>query len=155
MSPLGLSTPSRSRQNHNSTVRMLNLAYAVIQLIHNLGAIIIIAAPALVWHEKRNEPAMTRRFAAIAVLAWTAQIVSGVAFGMVSYYIKGQLPEIEGVALIALLIKIACALGGLLATAVILRTSAQGKNVNPNLWVALAVSGAIALSAAAFLRWYL
>jgi hypothetical protein len=134
---------------------MLNLIYAVIQLIHNLGAATIIAAPALGWHGKLNEPATARRYAAITALGWTTQIVSGAGFGIVSHYIKGQLPEIGGVALIALFIKVACALGGLITATVILRTAAQGDNANPDLWAAMLVLGVTALSAAAFLRWYL
>lgn len=134
---------------------MVNLVYAVIQLIHNLGAATIVAAPALAWHGELNEHAIVRRFSAVAALGWTTQIASGAGFGIASHYIKGQLPEIGGVALIALFIKVACAVGGLIISTVILRTAGQGENVNSDLWIVMAALGVIALSAAAFLRWYL
>ncbi len=84
---------------------MVNLVYSVIQLLHNLGAATVIAAPMTAWGIKPDATATEYQFAAVTGLGWTVQLLSGVSFGIASYYIKGQLPEVEGVALAALFVR--------------------------------------------------
>jgi hypothetical protein len=76
-------------------------------------------------------------------------------FGAASYYHYGRLPEIHGVALAALAIKMTCAVAGP-ALAVIPRSRGERSNGARRRasWVALAVPAATALAAAAFLRWF-
>jgi len=90
------------------------------------------------------------------VLGWAAQGASGAGFGITSLYLKGQIPDVTGVALVSLLVKIACALTGFILAAIYLRKgcgwSARSQRRLREIMLFLAAS---ALSAAAFLRWYL
>src|SRR2546428_2190648 len=87
---------------------MLNLVYTGVQILHNFGAVAVVGSPAVAWWFARDNPAAQCRLAWLLVIGWAAQGASGAGFGMTSYFLKGQLPEISGVALIALVAKIAC-----------------------------------------------
>src|SRR3989442_9618511 len=87
---------------------MLSLVYTVVQILHNFGAVAVVGSPAVAWWFARDNPAAQCRLAWLLVIGWAAQGASGAGFGMTSYFLKGQLPEISGVALIALVAKIAC-----------------------------------------------
>lgn len=123
-----------------------NLAYALTQVVHNFGAVVVLATPlyALV-----ARPGTAVRPLAWAVLAgWGAQLASGALFGLVSLHYYGQLPDIHGIAVAALALKVGCALLAvlLLGFALLRRRAAP--------WRVLAALGATALAAAAFLRWF-
>lgn len=130
-----------------------NLSYAVIQVAHNFGAVAVVggAIGALL-----PGPAGPHRGLAWIVLwGWAAQAASGGAFGAVSWLYYGHFPDIHGVAVAALLIKMACAATGFMLAAVYLyRGSAWSGRAQQTTWRALAVLAATALSAAAFLRWF-
>src|SRR2546428_6076888 len=87
---------------------MLNLVYTGVQILHNFGAVAVVGSPAMAWWFARDNLAAQGRLAWLLVIGWAAQGASGAGFGMTSYFLKGQLPEISGVALIALVAKIAC-----------------------------------------------
>src|SRR3989442_3740842 len=87
---------------------MLSLVYTVVQILHNFGAVAVVGSPGVAWWFARDNPAAQCRLAWLLVIGWAAQGASGAGFGMTSYFLKGQLPEISGVALIALVAKIAC-----------------------------------------------
>src|SRR2546428_2787020 len=87
---------------------MLSLVYTGVQILHNFGAVAVVGSPAVAWWFARDNPAAQCRLAWLLVIGWAAQGASGAGFGMTSYFLKGQLPEISGVALIALVAKIAC-----------------------------------------------
>lgn len=131
-----------------------NLVYALTQVVHNFGAVAVVGgAVSALWPASRLESA--RAFAWLILLAWTAQIISGVAFGLTSYHYYGETPDLSSVAMVALLIKIAAAFSGALLAAVFLL---RGRNWRPDgvrhAFQGLAVLGAVALTAAAFLRWF-
>jgi hypothetical protein len=75
---------------------------------------------------------------------------------MTSYFLKGQLPEISGVALIALFAKIICVACGVALGILYLKTATRW-SVAARLrgWLGMLVLAGIALTAAAFLRWFL
>lgn len=123
-----------------------NLAYALTQLVHNFGAVVVLATPL---YALAVQPGTAARALAWLVLAgWGAQLASGALFGLVSLHYYGQLPDIHGIAVAALALKVGCALLAvlLLALALLRRRAAR--------WRVLAALGATALAAAAFLRWF-
>ncbi len=133
----------------------MNFIYASIQLLHNLGAATVVGIPVAVWSFALDGKALQRRLVWIVACAWALQAITGVGFGAASYYFKGQLPDIEGVGLIALLTKISCVVGGLFITVTWLAIYSESSRPHPALWPVNSVLGITALNAAAFLRWYL
>ena len=125
---------------------MQNLIYALIQVIHNLGAAMIVglAATAL-W-----QPDWRHRLAAWIAAAWALQGMSGLMFGITTYSYERHLPDIHGIAVDALTIKITCVI---LAIVLSLLLYAK-KGLDAQLWRILFVLGVVALAAAAFLRWF-
>lgn len=128
-----------------------NLAYAATQMVHNFGAVAVVggAACALAW----REVTMQRRLAWIVLIGWAIQASSGATFGAISFYHYGEFPDIHGIAVAALGVKMACAaLGFALAAWQLFAhpSAASGRHV----WLALFVLGALALSSAAVLRWF-
>ncbi|MFY9640618.1 MAG: CPBP family glutamic-type intramembrane protease [Rhodomicrobium sp.] len=132
---------------------MQNLIYALIQVIHNFGAAAIVGIGAYETWLVRGSP--ERRFASLLAIVWALQASSGVFFGIVTYYYDGQLPDIHGVAVDALVIKIICAvLGFVLAVSYAKWGSSWSAQKCHFFWGASFALGAVALSAAAFLRWF-
>jgi len=136
-----------------------NLAYSAIQVVHNFGAVATVGgsvAAMLVLPEAR------RKIARLVFAGWTTQAVSGPSFGMASYYFYGKFPDIAGIAIAALTIKIVCvALGFLLIAAYLCpctnRLSSCAhcmERFRELVWPASALLAATALTAAAFLRWF-
>ncbi|MDO8463705.1 MAG: hypothetical protein Q7S46_00405 [Gallionella sp.] len=128
-----------------------NLAYAATQIVHNFGAVAVVggAACALAW----REPTVQRRLAWIVLIGWATQGASGATFGAISFYHYGKFPDIHGIAVIALGVKMVCAaLGFTLAAWQLFAhpSAASGRHA----WIALFVLGALALSSAAVLRWF-
>jgi hypothetical protein len=98
---------------------------------------------------------MRKSLAWIALVGWAAQAASGGAFGAVSWLYYGRFPDIHGIAIAALLIKIACAAAGfMLAAAYIHSGIGWSERARQATWRALAVLAVTALTAAAFLRWF-
>jgi hypothetical protein len=86
---------------------------------------------------------------------WLAQILSGIGFGVVSYTGYGTLPDIHGIAVAALYIKILCATGGVVSAFMFVRyASGWSEERCRSVWQLLLVLGVAALTAAAFLRWF-
>jgi hypothetical protein len=130
-----------------------NLNYAVVQVVHNLGAVATVGGSL---SAMRVSVASARKSLAYLVLGgWLTQAASGVTFGLVSYYNYHQLPDISGIAINALYVKIACvSLGIILLTTYIWKSAdwtEQGKN---KVWLLSSILSVTALSAAAFLRWF-
>lgn len=131
-----------------------NLAYALVQLGHNFGAAAVVGGAAFaLWPTLRANHART--LAGVIVAAWALQIATGVLFGVVSIYYYGRTPDLSAVATTALAVKVGAAVAGLLITGWYLR---RGAHWDPHklraTFRALAVLGAVALAAAAFLRWF-
>lgn len=138
-----------------SSAGQQNLIYALIQVVHNFGAVLIIGYSAYgIWGLRRELP-IQRKSAFWLAMLWALQAVVGAAFGATSYYFYGHLPDIHGVAIDALSVKIACASAGFLVTALYYQLSPRGWFRNSTLiWAASFIFGCIALAAAAFLRWF-
>ncbi|TAN86841.1 MAG: hypothetical protein EPN14_00010 [Gallionella sp.] len=128
-----------------------NLGYAATQIVHNFGAVAVVggAACALAW----REAAAQRGLARIVLAGWAAQAASGATFGAISFYYYGKFPDIHGVAMAALFVKMSCAaLGFILAARQIFfhLPETSGRHA----WLVLFGLGALALSSAAVLRWF-
>lgn len=132
-----------------------NLAYALTQVLHNFGAVAVVGSGAFALWTPALPSVREKRLARLVGLGWAVQIASGAGFGAVSYYYYGRLPEIHGVAVAALAIKVACATAGV-ALALLLQSGGERwpETRRRLSWRALAVLAATALAAAAFLRWF-
>lgn len=122
-------------------------------MAHNLGAVTVVAGPLyfLIAGELKRE----RGVLWMVLAGWAVQIISGGFLGLISLYFYGQLPDIHGIAIGALVIKIACAITAFVL--IIVSLSAHdlytGRRA-PITWRALAALALISISAAAFLRWF-
>lgn len=132
-----------------------NLAYTLVQIIHNFGAAAVVGGAVFSFWPARQNAAVLRRLAWLVLFAWGAQAVSGALFGAVSLHYYGQFPDIHGIAVAALGIKIAAAVIGFILVAVHLRSDGRWSDTARfRAWRVLAGLGVIALTAAAFLRWF-
>lgn len=123
---------------------MQNLTYALIQIIHNLGAATIVGLSATaLWQPQR-------RLAGWVAAIWALQGMSGLMFGITTYFYEGHLPDIHGIAVDALIIKITCVILGFVLSLLLYAKQGWGAQ----LWRILFALGVVALSAAAFLRWF-
>jgi hypothetical protein len=132
-----------------------SLGYALTQVAHNFGAAAVVGGPTGALWIARRDIAPQRKLAWLALVAWGLQAASGATFGAISFHFYGQFPDIHGIAIAALFIKIACAVAGFPLAAAFL---AYGMGWAPErqrlLWRTLLALGATALTAAAFLRWF-
>ena len=132
-----------------------NLAYALNQVAHNFGAAAVLGGAVLARWPVRQEPAARRKFAWLMLTGWVVQGGSGVVFGAVSYAYYGQFPDIHGIAIAALMVKIFCAAMGFLLVAAYLRYGAGWSAARiESAWNGLIALATTALAAAAFLRWF-
>ncbi len=133
-----------------------DLAYALNQVVHNFGAVAVTAGAAGAHRPApAGAPGGQRRLAWLVLCGWAAQGASGATFGAISFATFGRLPEIHGVAVAALVVKVACALAGLaISTLVLARGSHWSAPQRQRAWNALLALAATALCAAAFLRWF-
>jgi len=131
-----------------------DLSYALVQVAHNLGAAAVVApAVGALW--LAPEAGTRRRLAWVSTGAWTLQGATGAGFAAVSWFGKGALPEVAGVALWALGIKVACTALGFASGVALLRRRAATAAALAWPWRASLAAGLGALLGAAFLRWYL
>jgi len=134
---------------------MQNLAYAAIQVVHNFGAVAVVGSAACALWSGPWQAGMRKPLAWVMLAGWGAQAASGSAFGGVSWLYYGHFPDIHGIAVAALLIKVACAAAGFILVAMYLRRgSAWSERAQQATWRVLAAMAATALTAAAFLRWF-
>lgn len=130
-----------------------NLSYSVIQVVHNFGAVATVGGSVIA--TRLRDDVMRRRLANLVLIGWVTQAVSGATFGMVTYHFYHQLPDISGIAVDALVIKMVCATLGILLLATYLwqshRWTEQGKS---KAWISSSVLAITAISGAAFLRWF-
>ena len=147
---------------------MGDFLYACVQLVHNVGAAAVVGIPAVAWwlgstnqlasvlpDHKPEIVVVQRKLAWLTIFAWLIQIASGAGFGATTYYLKHELPDLTGVGLAALGIKIACAIICFVLALIYLRTASRwSSNMQLRVWQTLFVLGLTALMSAAFLRWY-
>lgn len=132
-----------------------NLAYTVVQVVHNFGAVAVLGGAVAAGRFARSDLGLQRRIAWLVLAGWGAQAASGALFGAVSLHFYGQFPDIHGVAVAALRIKIVAAATGFALAAVFLRRAATWSDAaRRRAWNALAGLAVVALAAAAFLRWF-
>lgn len=135
---------------------MENLVYTLIQIFHNFGAAAVIGFSAAGLWGSYKDVTTQRRLFLYAGFGWLVQVVSGPSFGVASIHFHGSLPDIYGIAVAALSIKIICAVIGLLLAATLFLKRGAGNEVriSRTKFVAHFTLGVIALTSAAFLRWY-
>ena len=134
---------------------MENLCYSVAQVVHNFGAVAVVGGATFALFPATQTAATHRKLAWLVGFGWVAQAMSGMSFAAISYYYYGKLPDIHGIAMAALLIKMLCAVSGLSIVILYLRYSATLAIEHRHLaWQLLTALGIIALTAAAFLRWF-
>src|SRR5207245_8968278 len=85
---------------------MENFIYTLVQLVHNFGAVAVAGSPVVaLWFGRENKIAL-HKLTWLMALGWVAQGASGIGFAVTSYTMKGALPEVEGVELTALALKV-------------------------------------------------
>ena len=100
---------------------MQNLIYALIQVIHNFGAVTVVGtATAAIWLAHGNA-GVRHRMSYLMAWAWAIQAASGLMFGAITYYFEKHLPDIHGVAVDALLVKMGCAAAGFILAVAYIR----------------------------------
>ncbi len=130
-----------------------NLAYATVQIVHNFGAVAVVAGPLAALRFRDAE--IRAELAKVVIAGWTVQALSGVSLGGISLYFYHQLPDIAGIALAALLIKMCCAISGfLLMDAYMFRSPGWTAHRLHYFWWLSSALAMLAISAAAFLRWF-
>lgn len=136
-------------------IDLQNLAYAVVQVVHNFGAATVVGGAAFMLLTAPQPASLERRFAWLTGFGWGAQVLSGMGFGAISHYYYGKFPDIHDLAIAALIVKILCAMSGLAVVMLYLRY-ADGWAVKQRhvAWQTLFALGGTALTAAAFLRWF-
>ena len=134
---------------------MEDLSYAVVQVVHNLGAVAVVGGAVFALYPATQTVALQHKLAWVVGFGWTAQAMSGMGFAAVSYHYYDKLPDIHGIAIAALLIKMLCAVFGVSIVIIYLRYSATLAIKRRHFaWQLLAALGLTALTAAAFLRWF-
>ena len=130
-----------------------NLSYSAIQVVHNFGAVATVGGSLIA--TQLREKAARRKLAYLALGGWLTQAVSGASFGMVSYLYYHQFPEISGIAIYALGVKMTCATLGIALSAFYIWRCAGWTEMSRNrAWISSSVLAITAISAAAFLRWF-
>jgi hypothetical protein len=130
-----------------------NLAYAAIQVAHNFGAAAVVGGSLAATRFRGVDT--RKKFAWLTLAGWGTQAISGAAFGAISYYFYHQFPDISGIAVIALIIKMVCvAMGFLLMATYLFRGESWTVSRMNGAWIVSSALAVIALSAAAFLRWF-
>lgn len=133
------------------TLDIQNLAYAITQVVHNFGAVTVLggAVVALVWREAGAQRTLSR----MVLAGWLVQALSGATFGAISYYYYAKFPDIHGIAVAALIVKVVCAALGF-TLAAWLSMARPPAATRRYAWLVLCCLGALALSSAAVLRWF-
>lgn len=132
-----------------------NLAYALVQVAHNFGAVAVTGGAVGGWLMLRRDATAPRALTWLVLAGWALQASSGAGFGLISFTSYGQFPDLHGIAVAALLVKMSCATAGLILGLLLLRFSAAWSAARRlKAWSGLVGLAATALSAAAFLRWF-
>lgn len=129
-----------------------NIAYAVAQLVHNFGSVAVVGGSICALALYRTGFA-SHRLTWIVLIGWGIQAVSGSTFGAISYFHYGKFPDIKGIALVALGVKILCTTIGFTFAASQLFVNFSIKS-NRRIGFLQCGMGILALSSAAVLRWF-
>ncbi|WP_297462217.1 hypothetical protein [Ferrovum sp.] len=130
------------------------LEYALIQVVHNFGALLVVGLSGHGFRVALRRPP-PQTLALFVMLAWLAQGVTGATFGWVTYRSDHRLPDIHGIALSALMVKVSCVCAGAGLMATCLRWGPSwSASRRMAIWAGAIVLACLALTAAAFLRWF-
>jgi len=130
-----------------------NLAYSIVQVVHNFGATAVVGGSFAAVKFRAVET--RKRLVWLVLSGWLMQAVSGAAFGTVSYYYYHQFPDISGIAVDALAIKMTCVASGcILLVTCLLRGSHWTVGKINIVWAVSFTLSAVSLISAAFLRWF-
>jgi len=136
-------------------IDLQDLGYAVVQVVHNFGATTVVGGAAFMLYMAPQPASLQRKFAWLVGFGWGTQALSGMAFGTISYYNYGRFPDLHGIAIAALIVKMLCAMSGLAMVALYLHYADGWADRQRHIaWQILFALGATALTAAAFLRWF-
>lgn len=132
-----------------------NLAYALVQVAHNFGAVAVTGGAVAGWMIHRRDAVQPTALVWLILAGWALQAASGAGFGLISLAYHGQFPDLHGVAVAALVVKLSCATAGLVLSMLFLKVAGSWSATRRRyVWSALVGLAATALSAAAFLRWF-
>jgi hypothetical protein len=132
-----------------------NFIYALIQVIHNFGAVTVVGSAASALWLVNGNTAVQHRLALFAAVAWAVQAATGMLFGITTYIFEGSLPDIHGLAVDALMIKVFCAIAGFILAVIYVKLNAGWATSKRYFcWRILLLLGVVALGSAAFLRWF-
>lgn len=133
-----------------------NTFYAIVQVIHNLGAVAVASGTFLSLVNPCNcSFQLQNKLAWVTLIGWGIQGISGASFGAVSFYYHGQFPDIHGIALVALYIKMICTAAGFFLTLFYIRYATRWSESSRYLsWKIMGILTITALIAAGFLRWF-
>ncbi len=130
-----------------------SLAYALVELAHNFGAVAVTGGAVAGWMVRRDPP--PRALVWLVLAGWSLQAASGAGFGLISLAWYGQFPDLHGVAVVALVVKLGCASAALVLSLLLVKfTGTWSAARRTGVWGTLVGLAATALSAAAFLRWF-
>jgi len=130
-----------------------NLSYSAIQVVHNFGAVATVGGSLIA--TRLREQATRRKLAYVVLGGWMTQAISGATFGLVSYWYYRHFPDISGIAIYALGLKMVCASLGILLSVIYLWQCVGWSQIARNrAWVLSSALAVTAISAAAFLRWF-
>lgn len=137
-------------------ITLESLSYAAVQVVHNFGAVTVLGGSAFALHPRMQSATLHRRLAWWVGLGWATQAISGAGFAVVSYQFYGKLPDIHGIAMTALLLKMLCAVFGLSIIVLYLKNSASSNIQEQSrlVWLVLVTLACTALTSAAVLRWF-
>lgn len=132
-----------------------NLYYAITQFVHNFGALAIVGGAIAGLKVACDNHTLKRKLAWLVLLGWGAQAFSGAVFGAITVHFYGETPDLHTTAYVALIVKIACVISGIaLALLYLKRASNLNEAAVRRIWFTLTLLGSVALTAAAFLRWF-
>jgi len=132
-----------------------NLSYAIVQSLHNLGAVGVVAAPAMVLLLLRLKVVCDLKpMIYIAIASAVMQLLSGVGFAFISQFFLGQIPQVDGIAFGALVIKVTGVVLSVCIYSTMLMSKKPKLRTSGRAWVVLLIFSFIPLIGAAFLRWY-
>jgi len=141
-------------QRKVSSAVVQNLIYALNQVVHNFGAAAVIGFAGYgLLRRAQQGPALRSVYLGL-VIAWAVQGATGVGFGITSLAFYGKLPDIHGVAVAAVSVKMVCVALGLVIAFIGFRKHAVVQTLSSFFPIASLVLAATSLSAAAFLRWF-
>ncbi len=133
-----------------------NTFYAIVQTIHNFGAIAVASGTLLLLISPYNYSlVLQNKLAWVTLIGWGIQGISGASFGAVSFYYHGQFPDVHGIALAALLLKMSCTVIGFFLAFAYIRYAVKWHERSRRLsWKIMTILFAISLTGAAVLRWF-